>query len=79
MEQQSAQFYQPGPIDHAGAQLELRKVANGLEEMRQVMIFSPQAKLPPMPTDGMFGYFQAGVAGVGAGFYGYEAGAWVKL
>ena len=41
--------------------------------------FEPITVAPLKPRDGMIRYAMAGVLGAGAGFYGRENGAWVKL
>lgn len=68
----------PEPLTSDRVQAELQRVANALA-VRDIAVFTPQQALPLETTDGMLAYFAAGVAGPAAGFYGYEAGAWVKL
>ena len=59
---------------------ELRHIAAALNSGRTVFI-APSGREPVRPRDGLIAYAD-GVSwnpGSGAGFYGYEAGAWIKL
>ena len=57
---------------------ELQRVGNAVLQV-QYQQLAEQTQLPDRAQDGMLVYFAAGVAGPAAGFYGYEAGSWVKL
>ncbi len=80
------QFYVPGPVEaktvgelQAYVVRELEEIAAAMGVSRNVAQTVPQDALPVNPSNGMHAYFNAGVAGPAAGFYGYEAGSWVKL
>ena len=58
---------------------ELRRLADYINEKR--VVIDPKAAEPARPCDGMIEYADGTNwnPGSGAGFYGYESGAWVKL
>lgn len=57
---------------------ELQRVGVANQQLNYLTL-AVQSQLPQRAQNGMLAYFEAGVAGASAGFYGYEAGAWVKL
>ncbi len=57
---------------------ELQRVGAAQQQVPYLQI-APQTQLPQRAENGMLAYFTAGVAGASEGFYGYEAGTWVKL
>ena len=61
-------------LDH-----ELRRIADVLNQ--ETVFLPPLAVAPAKPSDGMIAYADGTNwnPGSGAGFYGYQAGAWVKL
>lgn len=76
--------YVPGHVPDDPADL-TRFLQEELIRLQQALNLMMEGQLdvtsvaPAKPRNGMLRYSAAGILGVGEGFYGREAGAWVKL